>query len=203
MSNLKSIPANLQTDFLRDTESDVMPEVRREGNILIYPAFIRADVRDNEDGTRKTVFRYFSVQVPYTGQPVDDYEECGFRCYAELRKFFYGDWAVQNEQILKGIFAQHQYAVKQAFPKAPGETFANVAGFEKVKGDFWSIIDVAAGATNKTREDFPTGTSADLLAFCVAAGMSSDQIADFAIKILGITADLTRFGRNWEELFHA
>ncbi len=51
MLELKDIPANLQTDFLIETESDTPPAIRREGNTVIYPAFIRIFEREGEGGT--------------------------------------------------------------------------------------------------------------------------------------------------------
>lgn len=196
-----TIPANMQTDFLRETEADDMPEIRREGDTVIFPAFIREYSRQIEDGTTATGYRYFEVPVPFSGQNLTDYAAFALQSYAAIRKFFFGPPEVQNEQILKGTFTAHQYAVKQAFPKRDGETFENITEYEKIKADFWTIIDAVAEIIGKTREDFPTGTSADLLRFCAENGLTPAQIADFAIKILGITADLTRFGRNWNELF--
>ena len=196
-----TIPANMQTDFLRETEADDMPEIRREGDTVIFPAFIREYSRQIEDGTTATGYRYFEVPVPFSGQNLTDYAAFALQSYAAIRKFFFGPPEIQNEQILKGTFTAHQYAVKQAFPKRDGETFENITEYEKIKDDFWTIIDAVAEIIGKTREDFPTGTSADLLRFCAENGLTPAQIADFAIKILGITADLTRFGRNWNELF--
>jgi len=198
---LTNIPDNLQTDFLHETEAENMPQIRRENANAIFPAFVRETTRENDDGTTSAVYKYFEIPVPFTGQNVNDYDRFAMQSYAAIRKFLFGSPEVQNEQILKGLFAAHQYAVKSAFPKFAGETFENIVEFEKIKSDFWAIIDAAAELIGKTRADFPIGTSADLLTFCANNGMTAAQIADFAIKILGITADLTRFGRNWNELF--
>ena len=43
MLELTEIPKNLQTDFLTETHCDVMPEIRREGANVVYPAFIREE----------------------------------------------------------------------------------------------------------------------------------------------------------------
>ena len=196
------IPANLQTDFLIETESDVLPAIRREGDKVIYPAFVRSFTREIEEGKTITGYRYFEVPVPYTGQNLADEATFLRQSYAALRKFFYGSPEVQAEQILKGTHTAHQYAVRAAFPKRDGEVPANVVEFEKIKAEFWGIIDAVAELLGLTRDDFPKGgTSADIVAFCLEHGMTQEQIGPYAIQILGLTADLTRFGRNWNELF--
>ncbi len=198
------IPQNMQTDFLKEVESDILPAIRQEYGKIICPVFVREFTRQIENGENSetaTGYKYFEVPVDYTGQNISDYESFTMQSYAALRKYFFGPIEVQNEQILKGTFAAHQYAVKKAFPKHAGEMIENVVEYEKIKSDFWAIIDAAAELTGKTRADFPTGTSSDLLHFCVECGMTAEQTANFAIQILGITADLDRYGRNWNELF--
>ena len=190
---IDSIPAGLQTDFLRETESAVLPVIRREGRNLIFPALIREI---------EGVYRYFEVPVPFTGQDVTDYEKCMYQSYAALRKFFYGSWAVQNEQMLKGTFAKHQYAVKTAFPKRAGEVLPEVVRFEAIKADFWNKIDAACASVGKTREDLPAKFNAEeMLAWAVENGMGAADIATYAQAFSVVSLDLLQNGRNWDELF--
>jgi len=189
---LTSIPASLQTDFLVESFSNVQPEIRREGNNIVYPAFIRAE---NE-------YRYFDVTIPYTGQTLSDYDACALQSYAALRKHFYGDFAVQNEQILKGTFAAHQYAVRVAFPKASGEVIAAVERFTAIKAAFWSQADATCAAVGKTRADLPaTFTAETMLSFAKTNGMTDAQISEYAAAFSVVSLNLLHNGRNWDELF--
>ena len=202
MSELTQIPANLQTDFLVEVESDIMPEIRRSGNTLQFPVFIRAVSQNDEHGDR-TVYRYFEVAMPFTGQPLNDYTECKYRCYAALRRYFYGDYAVQNEQILKGTFAAHQYAVKLAFPRNAGEVIAAVTRFNTIKADFWTAVDSACAMVEKTRADLPTKFNAEaMLLFAATNGMSAADIGTFTAKFSVISLNLLQNNRNWDELFN-
>ena len=198
---INNIPDGLQTDFLRETESAELPVIRREGSNLIFPALVREETRQMAEG-EITIFRFFEVPVPFTGQNASDYEKCMYQSYAALRKHFYGDWAVQNEQILKGTFAKHQYAVKTAFPKRAGEVLPEVTRFEAIKADFWNKIDVACASVGKTREDLPAKFNAEeMLAWAVENGMGAADIATYAQAFSVVSLDLLQNGRNWDELF--
>lgn len=191
---IDKIPDGLQTDFLRETESNTMPAIRREGRNIIIPALIR---REGD------VYRYFEVPVPFTGQDISDYDKCLIQSYAELRRFFYGPAAVQMEQQLKGTFAAHQYAVKMAFPKKAGEVPAAVARFEEIKTGFWNVIDGVLVKIGKSREDLPAQpfNAETMLAWALANGISTADIAEAATELTRISLDLLHNGRNWNELF--
>lgn len=198
---INEIQTGFQTDFLVETESSVVPLIRQEGGSLIFPALVRQESR-GYDGEVTTVYRYYEVSLPYTGQSVDDYEKCKLQSYAALRKFFYGDWAVQNEQILKGTFAKHQYAVKQAFPKYAGEVLPEVVRFQEIYTEFWAQIDAAAAAVGKTRSDLPAKFNAEYMLFWAQEnGMAAEQIAAYAQSFSVISINLLQNGRNWDELF--
>ena len=190
---ITDLPAGLDAAGLPQVNSTTLPAIRREGGTLWFPAFVRR----TDAG-----FVYFEVPVPFTGQDLNDYEKCRLQSYAALRKFFYGDYAKQNEQILKGTFARHQYAVKAAFPKAAGEILIEVERFNAVKAEFWSTVDAAASAVGASRAALPARFNSDtMIQFAVANGMSSAQIAEFSQKFFRISLDLLQNGRNWAELF--
>lgn len=198
---INNLPEGFQTDFLRETESDDLPVIRREGGNLFFPALVRQETRQ-VDGAEKTIFRFFDVPVRFTGQDVADYEKCKIQSYADLRKFFYGGWAVQNEQILKGTFAKHQYAVKTAFPKYDGEVLPEVTRFNEIRTAFWAKIDAACATVGKTRADLPVKFNAEeMLAWATENGMTAADIASYAQDFSVISINLLQNGRNWDELF--
>ncbi|MBQ9501779.1 MAG: hypothetical protein IJU70_06460 [Lentisphaeria bacterium] len=191
------IPAGLDTSFLRETRSMTEPAIRREGNLIVIPVFVRATTAGDA-----TEYRYFEVPAKYTGQDLTDYGKCLLQSYAAIRHFFYGDWAVQNEMILKGTFARHQFAVKAAFPKAPGEVIPAAERFTAIRTRFWALIDEACAAVGKTRADLPESFNAEeMLAFAVENGMAADAVADYTAKFSIISLNLLQNGRNWDELF--
>ena len=193
MIKLTDIPANLQTDFLVETTSDTEPALRREGDKMIFPAFVRL-----VDG----IYRYFEVPCAYTGQDCSDYDACALAYYADLRRHFYGSWAVQAEQQLKGTFTSHQYAVRTAFPKSAGETEAAVARFEAIKANFWDLVDAACAAVGKSRVELPETFNAEvMMALAVENGMGAAEVADYTAKFSIVSLNLLQNGRNWKELF--
>jgi len=198
---INNLPEGFQTDFLREAESDVLPVIRREGGNLVFPALVRQETRQT-DGEERTIFRFFAVPVRFTGQDVADYEKCKIQSYADLRKFFYGGWAVQNEQILNGTFAKHQYAVKTAFPKYDGEVLPEVVRFNEIRTEFWAKIDAACATVGKTRDDLPAKFNAEeMLAWATENGMTASDIAQYAQDFSVISINLLQNGRNWDELF--
>ena len=184
----------IQTDFLRSTESVTEPVIRREGKNIIIPALIR------QEGE---VYRYYEVPVRYTGQDISDYQKCCVQSYADLRKYFYGPATVQLEQQLKGTFAEHQYAVRMAFPKKAGEVPAAVTRFEEIKAAFWEVVDGVLTKLGKTRDDLPDQpfNAETMLAWAVEQGLTAADIADASAAIMRISLDLLHNGRNWQELF--
>ncbi|MEA4863271.1 MAG: hypothetical protein AB7F40_07855 [Victivallaceae bacterium] len=187
------IPANLQTDFLTETVSDSEPVIRREGAMLIFPAFVRAV---------GGVFRCFEVPCAYTGQNMTDYAVCAIAGYADLRRHFYGPAAVQLEQQLKGTFTAHQYAVRAAFPKSAGEIQAAVARFEAIRNNFWDLVDAACAAAGKSRVELPEIFNAeDMMTLAAENGMSAADVAEYTVKFSIVSLNLLQNGRNWSELF--
>lgn len=192
---------DLQIHFLCESESDNIPVIRQEGGNIYFPALVRC-VQKEIDGKYQNFYRFFEVSVPYTGQDLTNYEKCKLQSYAALRKYFYGDWAVQNEQILKGTFSKHQYAVKQAFPKYEGETLPEVERFNQIFEEFWKNIDEACAAVGKSRADLPEKFNAEEMLFWANEnGMSQENIAYFAQVFSVVSMNLLQNGRNWDELF--
>ncbi len=202
MLELTEIPKNLQTDFLTETHCDVMPEIRREGANVIYPAFVREETITGEDDSTRTGYRFFRVEVPYTGQNLTDEAAFVYASYAAIRKHFYGDFSVQNEQMLKGTFAAHQYAVRVAFPKSATEVIEAVERFNAIKIEFWNAVDAACALMGCTRSDLPEHFTAEqMLAFATTHGMSADKIAEYAQISSVVSLNLLHNGRNWDELY--
>ncbi len=193
MMVLTDIPANLQTDFLTETVSGVEPAIRREGDMLIFPAFVRV-----VDG----VYRYFEAPCEYTGQDCADYEVCAIASYADLRRHFYGPAAVQMEQQLKGTFTAHQYAVRAAFPKSAGEIQAAAARFEAIRNNFWDLVDAACATVGKSRVELPARFNAEeMMALATGNGMCAADVAEYTAKFSIVSLNLLQNGRNWNELF--
>ncbi len=199
---LTNIPANLQTDFLIETHCDSMPELRREGATVTYPAFIREETITDAGGTTRTGYRCFLVDVPFTGQNLANEDEFIHASYASIRKHFYGDYSVQNEQMLKGTFAAHQYAVRLAFPKSADEVIEAVERFNAIKTEFWHAVDAACALMGCTRADLPERFTAEqMLAFATAHGMPNERIAEYAQIFSVVSLNLLHNGRNWDELY--
>lgn len=194
MIKLSNVPANMQTDFLTESYSSTMPEIKRHRGKVFYPAF----VRKLDDGN----YAFYPVVVPYTGQDLENEEAFIHASYADLRKHFYGPAEVQLEQQLKLTFFQHQYAVKLAFPKSDDEVIGAVQRFEAIKAQFWQLVDAACVAVDKSRADLPARFNAEeMAAWAVANGMDNDQVQYFSMQFAIVSLNLLQNGRNWHELF--
>lgn len=199
---LKPIPANLKTDFLTETRSDALPTITRDGENVLYPAFIRAEQTTDEGGNVHTEYRFFIVPVPYTGQNIDDEETFALESYAALRKHFYGPQEVQAELRDDKTWEPHRQAVRSAFPKTAGEINVQQARFETIKRTFWQIIEAALATIQKTRADLPDYFNAEeMLVWAQQNGMSAATISDVAAKVEVVSLDLLHNARNWSELF--
>lgn len=199
---LKPIPANLQTDFLTETRSDALPTITRDGDTVLYPAFIRAEESTDEGGNVHTEYRFFIVPVPYTGQNIDDEEEFALASYAALRKYFYGSQEAQAEMKDDKTWEAHRQAVRSAFPKYAGEINEQQARFDGIKTAFWTIIDAALETIHKTRADLPAYFNAEeMLTFARANGMNEATIQTVTAQIEIVSLDLLHNNRNWSELF--
>ena len=198
---LTDIPKGLQTDFLEELTADKMPVITRDGKTVYFPAFIRK-VEVQQDEETKTVYKYFLIELSYTGQDIKNYDSCKIQSYAELRQYFYGPVTVQMEQQLKGTFGAHQYAVRQAFPKVADEVISGVERFKEIKNTFWAMIDEATAKVNKTWQDLPAVFSAEeMKAFAIENGMLVDDIIAYTIQFTLISTNLLQNSRNWDEMF--
>lgn len=198
---LTNIPVGLQTDFLQESQSDAIPVITRDGATVFFPAFIRLATIEQDD-TTKQVFKYFQVELPFTGQDLKDYDKCMYQSYSDLRRYFYGPVTVQMEQQLKGTFGAHQYAVRQAFPKAKDEVIPAVEHFNAVKQSFWDLVDEATASVGKTWQDLPAVFStAELKEYAVLWEMPVEAVINYTIQFTIISTTLLQNNRNWDELF--
>lgn len=200
---IKDIPQNIQTYFLQETQSNVLPQIQREYNNIFFPVFVRQQTRTDEfSGQQQIFYRYFIVSIPYKGQDITDYERCKIQCYAQLRQYFYGDWKVQNQQQLKGTYASHQYAVKAEFPKFKGQSLQPINRFRVLYLQFWNTVDAACQQVGKTRQDLPQKfNSQQMVQWAVQNGMSQERISYYGQIFLTISVNLMQNGRNWDQLF--
>lgn len=205
MKTITPIPADLQTSFLQETESNILPVIIRENKNVYFPAFIRQETKqDEQTGETRTVYKYFRVPVPYNGQQISDYEKFSYENYAALRKFFYGTAEQQADLEYHYLLQAHLLAVKQAFPKTAGEIPEGVTRFNTVKTEFWATIDEAVAKVGKTREDLPEQpfNANAMLIWARTNGMSSEDIATYAQTFSAISLNLLHNNRNWDELFN-
>lgn len=198
---MTQIPAGIKTHFLKETESYQAPALRREGNTVWYPAFVREDEREGE-----TLYRYFEVPVPYKGQNLDDIEVFRYQAAGDIRKFFYGSPEAQAEMRDDCTWEAHRLAVRSAFPKAAGEVNVAAQRFEAIKAAFWATVDAAAAKVGKVRADietaYPDGvTGEEMIAWATANGMTLEDIAAMAPTFMLVNLNLLSNNRNWSELF--
>lgn len=190
---MTNIPTGFQSKYFQETESDTAPVIERDGATLIIPVCIR------EAGE---TFRYYRVPVKYSGQDISNYEQTVLKSYSDIRRFFYGDAAVQGEMRDDHTWEAHRQAVRSAFPKHDGDTNPAEVRFAAIKTDFWATIDAACSEVGKTREDLPDYFDAEtMLEFAADNGMSASNIAKYAQKFITLSLDLVHNDRNWSELF--
>lgn len=198
---LTNIPVGLQTDFLQESQSDSIPVITRDGATVFFPAFIRLTTVEQDD-TTKQVFKYFQVELPFTGQDLKDYDKCMYQSYSDLRRYFYGPVTVQMEQQLKGTFGAHQYAVRQAFPKAKDEVIPGIERLKDIRIQFWALINEATALAGKTRADLPEVFSSDELKYYAAQWeLPTEAIINYTIQFTLISTNLLQNCFNWSDLF--
>lgn len=198
---LTNIPVGLQTDFLQESQSDSIPVITRDGATVFFPAFIRLATVEQDD-TTKQVFKYFQVEIPFTGQDLKDYDKCMYQSYSDLRRYFYGPVTVQMEQQLKGTFGAHQYAVRQAFPKAKDEVIPGIERLKDIRIQFWALINEATALAGKTRADLPEVFSSDELKYYAAQWeLPTEAIINYTIQFTLISTNLLQNCFNWSDLF--
>lgn len=203
MTNIiTNLPASFRSKYFRETESANIPEIRREGNITIFPAFVRQETRQGEDGESYTAYRYFEVPVPFTGQDTTDYESFALSSYAAIRKFFYGTQEQQSEMRDDCEWEAHRQSVRTAFPKTPDAVNEAEVRFQTIKAEFWETVDAAAAAVGKRRTDLPEKFNAEeMLAWAAENGMAAEDIAKYTSAFAIISLNLLQNSRNWDELF--
>lgn len=198
---IDSIPAGFQKKYFRESESETVPVIRREGMNVIFPAMIRSETRIIDEEQRM-VYRYFEVPVPYTGQNLDDDEAFAIASYAAIRKFFYGSPDVQNELRDDFIWEAHRQAVRSAFPKSRGEVNELSVRFDAIRTMFWNAVDSACALVGKTRNDLPDHFNAEeMLAWAMENGMTEDDIRTYSQTFSMISLNLLQNNRNWDEMF--
>lgn len=199
---MNEIPKGLQTYFLNETESEERPAIRREGANIVIPILIREATKTDESGNEKTIFKFFEVVTAFTGQDIENYDKCCIQSYAAIRKYLYGEPAVQSEMRDDKCWEAHRLAVRATFPKYRGEVIPQIARFEEIKTKFWNLIDATLAAMGETRSVLPPYfNSTTMLAFAHSKKMSEDAIRDLAVQFQGINSDLQSNNRNWSELF--
>ena len=197
MGIITELPAGFHPEFFAETESEGAPGLRREGMTVYYPAFVRREERGGG-----TIYRYFEVPVPFSGQNLADAGAFALASYAAIRKFFYGSQEMQAELRDDFAWEAHRQAVRSAFPKAAGAVNALAERFEAIKADFWATVDAACAAVGKTRADLPASFNGEqMIAWAAAAGMDAATIAGYTSHFAMTSLNLLQNNRNWDELF--
>lgn len=198
---MNEIPKGLQTYFLNETESEERPIIRREGANIIIPILIREETKTDESG-EKTIFRFFDVETPYTGQDIENYDKCLIQSYAAIRSFLYGSPAAQSEMRDDKVWEAHRLAVRAAFPKYRGEANPQQDRFMQICREFWATVRTAAASVGKTRADLPAYfNDADMLAWAAENNVPADVIATAKETMIRVSLNLGANNRNWSELF--
>lgn len=203
IEKMSPIPGPIQTGHLRETQSNQEPRVRLEAGKIIIPLFVRKEEKTTDVGLVQEFFHYFECPVTYNGQNLEDYDILCRQCYSEIRRYMYGDWTVQNEMMLKSQFTAHQWAVREAFPKATGEIVENINRFDMIVKEFWATINQILEQLGKTREDLPPVpvTSEQMIVWALENGMTAEQVQTVIPTFQNISLNLLHNGRNWDELF--
>lgn len=198
---MNNIPKGLQTYFLKETESEERPVIRREGANIVIPILIREETKPDESG-EKTIFRFFEVETAYTGQDISDYDKCCIQSYAAIRKYLYGEPAVQGEMRDDDIWEAHRLAVRALFPKYRGEVQPRQDRFMQIVREFWTAVKTAAGSVGKTRADLPAYfNDTNMLEWAAANNVPAEVIATTEETMIRVSCNLGANHRNWSELF--
>ena len=197
MTRLCEIPAGMQTKFFRETEAAELPEIRREGADILIPVLVRHEQREGGDA-----YRYFDVPVKYRGQDISDYDAVLLACYADIRRFFYGDALMQSELRDDDQWEAHRQAVRTVFPKHEGEINQAVARFEEIKSAFWAVIDGVLASVGKTRSDLPAYFNDTYMSeWAIQNEVPEDVIKSAEESLVRVSCNLNANHRNWTELF--
>ena len=192
-----TVPVGFQTRYFHTTSASDYPVIVREGNMLIIPCFIEAEAR--EDGGEN--YTFYAVPVPFRGQDYSDYDKCVLKSWSDLRKFFYGSTAAQNEMRDDHVWEAHRQAVRSYFPKYAGEVNLAVARFNAIKKNFWDIVDAALAEMGESRSALPAYfTAEDMIEFATGK-LTATKITKYQMQFMIVSHNLEMNDRNWLELF--
>ena len=194
-----TVPVGFQTRYFHTTSASDYPVIVREGNMLIIPCFIEAVAR--EDGGEN--YTFYAVPVPFRGQDYSDYDKCVLKSWSDLRVFFYGSTAAQNEMRDDHVWEAHRQAVRSYFPKYAGEVNLAVARFNAIKKNFWDIVDAALAEMGESRSALPAYfTAEDMIEFATGK-LTATKITKYQMQFMIVSHNLEMNDRNWLELFYA
>ncbi len=194
-----TVPVGFQTRYFDTTSSSDYPVIVREGNLLTIPVFIEEEQR--EDGGSN--YTFYAVPVPFRGQDYSDYDKCVLQSWSDIRAFFYGPVAAQNEMRDDHKWEAHRQAVRSAFPKFDGEVNLAVARFNAIKENFWSIVDAALAEMGESRSALPAYfTAEDMIEFATGK-LTATKITKYQMQFMIVSHNLEMNDRNWLELFYA
>ena len=197
MTRLVEIPAGMQTKFFRETEAAELPEIRREGADILIPVLVRHVQREDGDS-----YRYFDVPVKYKGQDISDYDACLLACYADIRRFFYGDALMQSELRDDHQWEAHRQAIRTVFPKHEGDINPAIVRWEEVKAMFWATIDGVLASVGKTRSDLPAYfNDSYMIEWAIQNEVPEDVIKSAEEALIRVSLNVNANDRNWVELF--
>jgi len=194
-----TVPVGFQTRYFDTTSSSDYPVIVREGNLLTIPVFIEEEQR--EDGGSN--YTFYAVPVPFRGQDYSDYDKCVLQSWSDIRAFFYGPVAAQNEMRDDHVWEAHRQAVRSAFPKFDGEVNLAAARFKAIYDTFWDTIDAALDEFGEDRSVLPAFFTAEyMLEYAKGKGMTQTKITKYTQAFSTISLDLLHNDRNWAELFN-
>jgi len=192
-----TVPVGFQTRYFHTTSASDYPVIVREGNMLIIPCFIEAEAR--EDGGEN--YTFYAVPVPFRGQDYSDYDKCVLKSWSDLRKFFYGSTAAQNEMRDDHVWEAHRQAVRSYFPKYAGEVNLAVARFNAIKESFWEIVDAALAEMGESRSALPAYFTAEYMIEFATGKLTATKITKYEMQFMIVSHNLEMNDRNWLELF--
>ena len=192
-----TVPVGFQTRYFHTTSASDYPVIVREGNMLIIPCFIEAEAR--EDGGEN--YTFYAVPVPFRGQDYSDYDKCVLKSWSDLRKFFYGSTAAQNEMRDDHVWEAHRQAVRSYFPKYAGEVNLAVARFNAIKKNFWDIVDAALAEMGESRSALPAYFTAEYMIEFATGKLTATKITKYEMQFMIVSHNLEMNDRNWLELF--
>jgi len=201
MTVISNLPAGFQARFFQETETPEEPVIKREGDIVHFPAFVRQETKTSEGGAEETVYKYFDVPVPYQGQPLTP-DRFPVVAYSDIRRFFYGTMEMQAELRDDNLWEAHRQSIRSAFPKTIGGVNEQELRWQAVKANFWALVDEACAAVGKTRADLPDYfNDTYMIEFAQENGMSAADIASYSLRFALVSTNLPANNRNWKEFF--